>query len=276
MLRQVRLSLCMRFFAPLLAVLCSTPVFAAATDWQQVAPDTMIRLISSDQLTADGKLLAGIEIDMPQSYKTYWRVPGESGIPTMVEFTGSTGLGAHRILWPLPVIDQSQGFLDFVYHGPTLLPLELSPEGGALDLELQVVMGVCSDICVPVRATFSLPVDLAKPDAGQGLRLTQALADVPLPAPDNAVVGEVTESPAGLVVPLLDTGIDPASIVAAVDDPEVLIGAPQKSPDSGIIVLPVLGGDGQQSLVGQSIEISYMTPAGPYMVVRKIAAGGST
>ena len=50
-----------------------------------VAPDVRVRLIASEQLRADHTTLAAIEIDMPASTKTYWRVPGETGIPTELE-----------------------------------------------------------------------------------------------------------------------------------------------------------------------------------------------
>ena len=59
---------------------------------------------------------------MPQNTKTYWRIPGETGIPTELDFTGSTGIAASTILWPYPTVDHVQGYLDYVYYGPTVLP----------------------------------------------------------------------------------------------------------------------------------------------------------
>lgn len=265
----------MRTSAVFALVLLTSPVFAAATDWQELAPEARARLISSDVLGADGTTLVAIEIDMPMATKTYWRIPGETGIPIMLDLDRSQGIAGHEILWPFPTREQTDGYLDYVYHGPTVLPVRLTVAGADPLLELDVTLGICSDICVPVQARFSLPLGFAAADAGQGLRIDQALAGVPLPAPDDTVIGAVEAGPDGLIVPLTGADIDPASVIAAGADPAALFGAPQKSPDNGIVILPLLGGT-ERPLVGQDIEIIFMTSAGPYVVNRTIAAAGST
>ena len=256
------------------ALVFASPALAGATDWQDVAPETRIRLISSDRLEA-GHVLAGIEVDMPPGFKTYWRVPGETGIPTQVEDWGSRGLSDPQLLWPHPTIAEVEGYLDFVYFGPTVLPLRLASGGGRGELTLRVTMGICSDICVPVQATFSLAVDPTRPDPGQDLRLRQALANVPVPPVDDAIVGDAVYGPQGLMVSLLSTEIDPDTVIVAADDPHLLFGAPQKSPDSAAVFFSLLGGDGQ-SVLGQSIDITFMTPTGPYVVRRVVGSAGST
>jgi len=265
----------MRLLVALIPLLTTSPVLAAATDWQELAPGAKARLISSDTATADGKMRIGLEIDMPPELKTYWRVPGETGIPTTFDFSRSAGIRDPRILWPYPVIEATPDYTDFVYHGPTVIPIEVGTNSEPLTVNLDLILGICSDICVPAQASFSLPVSLAKADPGQGLRIEQALANTPLPAPDEADVGTATLDGEALSVVLHSPDIDPASVIAASADPSVLFGAPQKSPDNGLVMLPLLGGDGH-TLVGQQIEITYMTPAGPYWVEREIAAAGST
>jgi DsbC/DsbD-like thiol-disulfide interchange protein len=256
----------------------ATPVLAAATDWQEVAPGARVRLISSDVRARDGTTVACLEIDMPMNTKTYWRVPGETGIPTMLDLSASTGVKAHEILWPYPVIDTAGGYLDYVYYGPTVLPVRLTLDSDAPVLDLSVVMGICSDMCVPAQAKFTLPLSFAKPDAGQGVRLDQALANVPLPAEDDTVIGDVGFDAAAalLTVAIFSSDIDPASVIAATGDDAVLFGAPQKGPDTGLVVLPLLGGSGDDGLVGQPVQITFMTPMGPYEVTRVVSVAGST
>jgi DsbC/DsbD-like thiol-disulfide interchange protein len=258
------------------ALLLTTPAFAAATDWQELAPGARARLISADTLLADGSTLVAVEIDMLLDTKTYWRVPGETGIPTTFDFSGSAGIGDTRILWPYPTLDRAAGFLDYAYFGPTVLPVSVAVTGEAPEINLSVVMGVCSDICVPVQARFSLPISFDEPDAGQSLRIDQAVANVPILAEDNGVIGDVTLAAEGVSVSFQGAEIDPASVIAATADPAILFGAPQKSPDNDLVILPLLGGGELQSLVGQLIEINFMTPAGPYLVERKIVAAEST
>ncbi len=263
----------MRIFLALFALtLLTSAATAAATQWQEVAPETRMRLVSSDRLE-DGKVLVGVEVDMPADYKTYWRIPGETGVPTSIEGLGSVGFAEPTIFWPHPLVHQTEGYLDFVYLGPTVLPMQVEGTGG--ELALRVTMGICSDICVPVQASFRLPIDPARPDAGQALRLRQAMASVPISPPDDSMIGPVELTGDQLQVPLLAAGIDPQTVIAAGSGADLLFGAPQKSPDNNLVILPLLGGDGQ-SLVGQTIQISFMTPAGPFVVERVIAAGGST
>jgi DsbC/DsbD-like thiol-disulfide interchange protein len=266
----------MRSLLLFLAALLATPAFAAATDWQEVGPGARARLISSDFATPDGSTLVAVEIDMPSNTKTYWRVPGETGIPTTFDFSASTGIGITEILWPFPTIDTASGYLDFAYYGPTVLPARLSLTGDQPVVDLSVTMGICSDICIPTQVRFTLPLNLAKPDMGQGLRIDQAVANVPLPAADDNVIGTATLYETGLWIDLAAADIDPASIIAATEDAGVLFGAPQKSRDSGLVMLPLLGGGEQQSLVGQPVQINFMTPGGPYLVVREILAPEST
>lgn len=265
----------MRVLATIIFALAASPVLAAATDWQELAPGAKARLVSSDAVTADGKVRIGLEIDMPPELKTYWRIPGETGIPTSFDFSRSQGISAHHILWPYPVIEATPDYTDFVYRGPTVIPIELDSTGEPLTVNLDLILGICSDICVPAQASFSLPVSLAKADPGQGLRIDQAIANTPLPAPEAAAVGPVTLDGDTLSVAIHSQDIDPASVIAATADPGVLFGAPQKSPDNRVVILPLLGGDAQ-TLVGQPIEITYMTPAGPFWVEREITAAGST
>lgn len=265
----------MRVLVILAALLTASPVLASATSWQELAPGASARLISSDAPEPGGIVRIGLEIDMGPELKTYWRIPGETGIPTTFDFSRSEGVGDTRILWPYPIIEETPDYTDFVYRGPTVIPIELAASGGPMTVRLDVVLGICSDICVPVQASFSLPVAMDKADAGQELRIEQAIALTPIPAADEAAIGAVVFDGERLAVTLHDPVIDPLSIIAATADPAVLFGAPQKSPDNGIVMLPLLGGD-EQSLVGQRIEITYMTPAGPYWVEREVDAAGST
>src|SRR5262245_13932611 len=104
-------------------LLACPPAYAAATAWQDLGLNARVRLITSDKLNADGTSMAAIEIDMPQNMKTYWRVPGESGIATELDFTGSTGIAGHRFYWPYPEVETKNGYTDFVYYGPMVIPV---------------------------------------------------------------------------------------------------------------------------------------------------------
>jgi len=261
---------------PLLVFLSLTllagPAHAGETPWQEVAPGVTLRLISSGQVKADGTTLIGLEIDMPETTRTYWRVPGETGLPTELDFAGSTGIRSHRILWPYPIRHETADYLDYAYFGPTVLPVELTLEPGASGIELSAVLGICSDICVPAQARFSLPLDDAAPDRPNGLRIRQALAMTPMewtadPQPLGDV--ELQRDVGMLAVQVDDPGLDPGSLIAATESGEPLFGAPQKSPEPNLVLIPILG-KAEPDLANQAIRLTFLTDMGAFEVERTI------
>lgn len=259
-------------FAPLLIVtLATSPALAGATPWQDIAPGARARLISADVVTG-GKAVAGLELDLPRGSNIYWRIPGETGIPTEVDFAGSSGVGTPAIAWPYPQINVEGGFRDYIYRGPTVLPIALAPSGGSGTLTVKATMGVCSDMCVPASVSLSLPISFTKADPGQSIRLDQAQADVPIAwdKPD-APVQSISATADGIGVTGLDPSIDPSSLIADVGDPAILFETPQKSPDSDLWTLKLLGG-AATGLEGRGIQLTFKTPSGPYVFSGKIAA----
>jgi DsbC/DsbD-like thiol-disulfide interchange protein len=261
---------------PLLAVLLApTPVFAAESGWTELAPGVAIRLISAGKPDAMGHLTVGLDLRMPANVKTYWRVPGETGIPTTVDFTGSSGIGPPHMIWPYPSIDTSSGYVDFSYFGPVVLPIKVKLTGtGPARVTASVVMGICSDICVPASADLVLDIDPSDDDPGNGLRLSQAVAMAPLPTPIGANwVSSVNyeAAKARLVVKLDPSALDPMTVIADSAGAEVLFGPPQKSPHEGIIYLPLLGSTGRQ-LVGQPVTLTFLSADGPYEATLRIGS----
>lgn len=248
------------------------PALAAATPWQELAPGVSARLITSDRLV-DGATLAGIEIDMPTTTKTYWRIPGETGIPTEISFAGSEGLGTPEILWPYPQIDRSQGYLDYVYYGPVVLPLRIAMPTASGRLDATITLGICSDVCVPAMASFSLPMSFTNPDSPQSLRLDQAVAETPIDWDQSGpAVANIVAQPDGVAIEGLDPAIDAASVIADLGDPSLIFDTPQKSPDGALWTLRLLGGVGTKGLEGRPIQLTFMTRSGPYSVSRQIGA----
>jgi DsbC/DsbD-like thiol-disulfide interchange protein len=251
--------------------LMAAPALAAATDWQELAPGARVRLISADTST-DGTTLAGIELQLPPSANTYWRIPGDSGIPTTIDLSASAGVSGADLVWPYPRVEETGGYRDFVYRGDLVLPIRLKAAAGAV-LDVSLMLGVCSDICVPAKAHLSLPLDFHKPDAAQSIRLDQALADAPMAwdqptGPFGAVaIGADNKS---LEISAPDPSIDPDTVIADLGDPAVLFSAPQKSPDGAIWTLRLAGGEVVSRLAGRALRLTFMTPRGPYFADRTI------
>jgi DsbC/DsbD-like thiol-disulfide interchange protein len=252
--------------------LTASPALAGATPWQDIGLGARARLISSDTLT-NGRTLAGLELDLPQSTKTYWRIPGESGIPPQFDFAGSAGVSDPAISWPYPQIDRSQGYLDYVYRGHVVLPIALKTDGGDAILNASVTLGVCSEVCVPAQAKFSLPLSFAQADAGQAIRLDQAQAQTPIAwdKPSDPF-GAILATADGISIADPDPAIEPDTVIADIGDPAILFETPQKSPDGTLLTLKLLGGAAGKGLEGRPVQLTFMTAMGPYVVTRQIAA----
>lgn len=104
----------------------------------------------------DGTRMAGLSIRLAKGWKTYWRSPGDGGLPTRITTNGSSNLRALEILWPRPTVFRTAGLRSVGYRDTVVLPLHLTMEQpGPVTLKLTMDFGVCDDVCIPVRLSFS-------------------------------------------------------------------------------------------------------------------------
>ena len=149
--------------AALLALVVLWPGLAAAGESEPVRAETVTaRLLTAEDgvAPAAARLSAGLHLDLAEGWKTYWRSPGEVGLPPELEWAGSRNVADARILWPAPTRFTAFGIENFGYGGEVLLPLEVTLErpGEPARLAVEAHLLVCSDICVP--ETVSLALDL--------------------------------------------------------------------------------------------------------------------
>lgn len=154
---------------------------AAMSDWVEVQGGA-VRLIASG-MSDDGTYLAGLEFLLEPGWHTYWRYPGEAGIPPMITLNGeSENLAAFEVLYPAPK-RYFDGFSNsIVYHDGVVLPLSLKPIDKLKHVlvSVDVFFGVCKDICVPGEATLNLSLNSqAKKDNLADKLIQRDLARIP-------------------------------------------------------------------------------------------------
>jgi DsbC/DsbD-like thiol-disulfide interchange protein len=256
----------------ILLTLLAAPALAAATAEQELAPGVAARLIAAPG-GANGTTYAALELNLPAGTHTYWRIPGESGIPTQIDLAGSTGIAEADIQWPVPHVELGEAGPSYVYNDHLVIPIRLQHSAADGVIEAAVTLGLCSDVCVPAQAKFSLPVSFGAADEPQSIRIDTALAQTPIAwdQPGDPVPSVVV-SPDGAALNIHspDSSIDPSSFIADVGDPSVLFAAPQKSPDGTLWTLKLLGESGTKGLVGRPVQLTFTTPNGPYAVTRTI------
>lgn len=142
--------------AACLAVVAGGP--ATAGKWKEHA---VVRLIDGGPLPDGASRLAGVEVTLDPGWKTYWRQPGDSGIPPSFDFTGSDNVAEVVVEWPAPEAHfDGYGWI-LGYTDTVIFPLRILAEDAARPVQLKLYMhyGVCKDICVPAEAEVAATLD---------------------------------------------------------------------------------------------------------------------
>lgn len=171
----------MRLIAAML--LCAVSSTARAQDSSPWATEkySSVRLLAGSRNGA--VLLGGVGFKLDPGWKTYWRSPGDSGVPPRFDFSKSDNVEAVNILWPAPkkFADGNGGF-SLGYHDQIVVPLRIVTKNAdqPVTLRAHVDYAVCEKLCVPVEADLELPfVSVA---SMQDSTLAGALDGVPKPA----------------------------------------------------------------------------------------------
>lgn len=111
--------------------------------------------------TESGTRMAAFALSLDAGWKTYWRAPGDSGIPPQFDWSGSTNLAAVKLYWPRPEVFSVNGLQQIGYHDSLVLPLEVTARDPSqpVQLKVQVLLGVCRDICVPAALQLAATLE---------------------------------------------------------------------------------------------------------------------
>lgn len=194
---------------------------------------------------------AGLEIQMPKGWKTYWRAPGDAGgIPPELDFSGSENLAKATVLFPAPkkLIDRTG--TTYGYKDQVTFPIRIEPSDAASPVVLKVKAsyGVCEELCVP--AEVELEVTIA-PGIEASDALAEALAHVPATKPVQGTdpIVDKTERLTASGKPVLRitaSDKDASQLEAFVDSPDgIFLPVPKKlSADGGKAVFDLDLSDG--------------------------------
>jgi DsbC/DsbD-like thiol-disulfide interchange protein len=175
----------------------SLAVAAGESAWV-ASNDSKARLISGTP-NIDGKptLVAGVQLRMDPGWKTYWRNPGDSGVPPSFDFKGSKNLKQAELLYPAPHRIGDANGTAIGYDDEVIFPVKITPdhEDEPVELKLAFEYGLCKDLCIPNDVKLELTIT---PDQGEGdaMQLESALALTPkeaasglLPAVEKVTAG---------------------------------------------------------------------------------------
>jgi DsbC/DsbD-like thiol-disulfide interchange protein len=124
-------------------------------------------------------LRAGVEIRLKQGWHTYWRYPGDAGVPPRFDFAGSQNVKAVEVLWPAPRRLPEAGLNTIGYDRDVILPLRVTAQEEAKPVRLQIKLdyAICEKLCVPAESKAQLA--LAGGQSAQEAALAAAEARIP-------------------------------------------------------------------------------------------------
>jgi DsbC/DsbD-like thiol-disulfide interchange protein len=127
-------------------------------------------------------LMGGIEIQLQQGWKTYWRYPGDSGVPPRFDFSKSENVESVTPLFPAPkTFPDGSGGTSFGYHKQLILPLRIIPKNPnePVLLRANIDYAICEKLCLPIEAQAELRFSSSV--SAQDSAIINALGKVPKP-----------------------------------------------------------------------------------------------
>ncbi len=199
-----------------IALLAAAPAAANESAWVR-HPEIALRLISGSAASGEGGALRlGLEMRLAPGWKTYWRSPGDAGLPPAIEWTESANLAGAELRFPAPERFTLFGFETFGYGGHVILPIVARAGGpGETRIRAGVDVLVCEKLCIPYRADLALdlPAGAQAPTAHTHEIAKFESAVPPIDADGRGVNGLALESAA------FRGGDTPALIVRARAEP---------------------------------------------------------
>jgi len=167
----------MRFLILTIGLTFAAPAFASSSAWHETEGGR-VRLVTVGEPDEDGRLKALLDIRLDPGWKTYWREPGDAGVPPTLELVGG---GSAELLYPAPDWHHD-GTYDWAgYSSSVVLPviLNLPEPEHAGPLRATAFLGLCKTICIPLKADFVLDLYADPDNPSDSLALAGAEAQLP-------------------------------------------------------------------------------------------------
>lgn len=183
--------------APIFALACTLGLAMAPATFAGGMGDLVQIKVLDGGLTPRGTYQAALHLTLADGWKTYWRAPGDAGIPPQFTWRRSRNVGAVAITWPTPEVFDQNGLRSIGYKHELVLPVEITPSNADKPVHLkgEIEFGLCKDICIPASLRFDQPLSA---DAARNPQIAAALAQRPYSASEAGVKSATCRlSPAG-------------------------------------------------------------------------------
>lgn len=222
-------------FLPLLVFLtCAASAANASSSRWAESEGGAVRLLTTGRPDAQGRLQGALQIGLKPGWKTYWRDPGEAGIPPSLDASQGGNVESAELAFPPPHrIDD--GYADTAgYAAPVTLPVTFTmKQGAAGPIKAQIFLGICKTICIPLQAELTVNPGAEPDDPQDALVVTEARAALPdAPSDDFTATGAHLDGDTLTVTARLPAGASDAQFFLASGD-GYLFGLPQPAGRDG-------------------------------------------
>ena len=118
------------------------------------------RLIEQDGQVA-------VELNMAPHWHTYYKEPGDAGIPTDFNFTGSSNFEVEEVVFPKYIVIDEYGFKTNSYENQAIFKIK-ARSGNEPHIILNVSGAVCNEICIPYEFKFDYKPQISAPATEEG------------------------------------------------------------------------------------------------------------
>ncbi|MGL4487828.1 MAG: protein-disulfide reductase DsbD domain-containing protein, partial [Rhizobiaceae bacterium] len=153
---------------------------AASSDWA-TSGETRMRLVVAEPAAGDKIMRAALQVELAPGWKTYWRDPGQAGIPLQMDLTGSQNAALKDTHYPAPKRFDDGVTIWAGYDAPLLFPIEIDRADAASGAKISanVFIGICEDICVPFQTSLTVTVENASSSTADQATVQAAFEALP-------------------------------------------------------------------------------------------------
>ena len=221
------------FAAILLVSVAHAPARAEnASAWSQDAKSA-VRLIAGTN-KGGAPLRGGIEIKLQPGWHTYWRYPGDSGVPPRFDFSGSDNVKSATVQYPAPHLFTDESGSSIGYKDGVIFPVSIVPKDPAkpVNARLKIEYAVCEKLCIPAEGKAELSIGPGPSTADAGLAEAEARVPKPVAATDIGLTARrVNDAAKPLVaVDLVSRDNGPVQIFVEGPAPEWALPVPKPAP----------------------------------------------
>lgn len=245
--------------------ICGTSFNAYAVEGPWISADQMkARLISASSSIGDATQIdTALEIRLSPGWHSYWRSPGDSGLPPRFNWEKSENIDTAEVFFPAPKRFDEMGLTTFGYDGDLMLPMEITLKEPNKDAKLNMRLDtmVCKDICIPQTLDLTMDIPAGDGAPSKNVRLID-FAKTKIPQAEetsNLKIENITVGPDAIVVNAYSQrGFDNSDIFVEVGEysltskPDFTVPTDDKT--RNMIVVPV----------GDQIKEEYGTMDTPY------------